>query len=234
MKRFRSMRVAVVGGIVVAALASTAAIVAAQTPAAGTTSTGTSFLARVAQKLGISTTTLETAVKSSAADEVNARVQAGTLTQAQADQILQRIANAPAGSFGFGPRFGMRGPGGPGGVADPAALAQFLGISADQLRTESQGSGATLTSIAAAHGKSVADLKAFLTAQAKAHLSQDVANGRLTQAQADARLAQMTQDLDQIISRPLPLAHDGLGGPPPLAPSGATTPSGSQTPATVQ
>ena len=122
MKILGKWKLLVVGGMLAAAIASTAAVVAAQTPAAGS-STGTSFLSRVAAKLGIDTSTLENAVKSSATDQVNEQVQAGTLTQSQADQMIQRIQNTPEDAFGFGPAFGQgHGPGDHGPVTTgPAA-----------------------------------------------------------------------------------------------------------------
>jgi polyhydroxyalkanoate synthesis regulator phasin len=216
-KTLGKWKVAIVGGLLVAAIASTAAVVAAQTPVPGTSTTGTSFLSRVAAKLGIDTGTLETAVKSSATDQVNEQVKAGTLTQAQADQILQRIQNAPADALGFGPGFGRggHGPGdrGPGGFMDQAGLAQFLGITTDQLRTELQATNATLASVAQAHGKTADQLKAYLTTEMKTHLDQEVTEGDMTQAQADARLAQMTQNLDQMINSAPPAGHDGFGDP---------------------
>lgn len=240
MKTLGKWKMAIVGGLLVAAIASTAAVVGAQTPVPGTSTTGTSFLSRVAAKLGIDTGTLETAVKSSATDQVNEQVQAGTLTQAQADQILQRIQNAPADALGFGPGFGPggHGPGdhGPGGFADRDALAQFLGITTDQLDTELDATNATLASVAQAHGKTTDELKAFLTSEAKTRLDQDVAAGRITQSEADARLAQMTQNLDAMINNPRPAGHDGFGGPgrdggmgAPAAPDASPTATSSAT-----
>ena len=118
---------------------------------------GTSFLDRVAQKLGIESSTLQNAVNSAANDQIDEQVQNGDLTQQQADKLKQRIAN------GQGPWF--NGPGGLGRVAaamgmrlrrsDSACwaltqtkLADFLGISTDQLKTELQAQGATLATVA--------------------------------------------------------------------------------------
>lgn len=195
-----------------------AGAVMAQTPVPGTSTTGTSFLSRVAQKLGIDTPTLENAVKSAKSDEIDARVASGDLTPAQADALKQRIANAPADEPFFGGGFGERGGHmGRGGFGDPTALATFLGITPAQLRTELDASGATLATVAQAHGKSRDELKAFLTDQAKTHLSQEVTEGDITQAQADARLADMTANLDARIDSTMPADHghgpDDMGGP---------------------
>ena len=201
MNRIGKWWLAVAGGLVLTGIVGAGAVMA-QTPVPGTNTTGTTFLSRVAQKLGLDTATVETAVKGAKTDEIDARVANGDLTQTQADRIKQQIANAPAGApifgGGFGDHGGHRGPGGPG---EPAKLAAFLGITADQLRTENGATGATLATVAQAHGKSRDELKAFLTAEAKTHVDQEVAGGELTQAEATTKLADMTANLDQMIDR---------------------------------
>jgi uncharacterized protein YidB (DUF937 family) len=233
MNRARKWWIAVAGGLALAGILGAGAVMA-QTPVPGTSTTGTSFLSRVAQKLGIDTPTLENAVKGAKTDEVDARVASGDLTQAQADQIKQRIANEPAGAFGFGSGPGDRGPGhGRGGFADPQKLATFLGITADQLRTETGASGATLATVAQAHGKSRDELKAFLTTEMKSRVDQEVANGELTQAQADTKLADMTSKLDQMIDGTGHPGHGpdygmrGFRGLPPVAPDASPSPAAS-------
>jgi uncharacterized protein YidB (DUF937 family) len=214
MKRLSKWWIAAAGAAILAVAG--AGAVMAQTPVPGTSTTGTSFLSRVAQKLGIDTPTLENAVKSARTDEIDARVASGDLTQAQADALKERIANAPADA----PFFGFGGPGGHGrmernGVGDPQALADFLGITPEQLHTELSADGATLATVAEAQGKSRDELKAFLTEQAKTHLDQEVADGEITQAQADVRLADMTANLDTRIDSTAPVGpgrgHDGMG-----------------------
>ena len=111
--------------------------------------------------------------------------------------------------FGFGFGFGFFG-------ADASKLADFLGISQDQLKTELRADNATLASVAQAHGKSRDDLKNFLTTQMKTRLGQAVTAGRLTQAQADQRLAAFTANLDKMIDR------TGKGGPGPARQRGAS------------
>lgn len=237
MKGIRRWHLWVIGAVVTAAVIGTAAGVMAQTPVPGVTGTSPTFLERVAQKLGIDVGTLRDAVKSSANDVIDEKVQSGDLTQAQADQLKERVANAPDNAFGW-PGFGPRGFGKHGGWMrgfDGAALAQFLGISTDQLQTELRADGATLASVAQAHGKSRDELKAFLTDQAKAALDQAVKNGALTQAQADSKLADLTANLDQIIDGTMPCGGGHFRGPfwggPPQAPAtpssgGSLTPPG--------
>jgi uncharacterized protein YidB (DUF937 family) len=197
---------AVAGVAVVAAVG--AGAVMAQTPG---TSTGTSFLDRVAQKLGIDTPKLQNAITSARTDQIDAAVANGDLTQKQADALKQRLSQAPNGGAvpGFGGRgFGGKGFGGPGGVGPgfgfslrsaSTQLAQFLGITEAQLKTELSASNATLATVAQAHGKSRDDLKTFITNTAKSTLDTSVKNGDITQKVEDNALSQLSQHLDQLI-----------------------------------
>jgi hypothetical protein len=149
---------------------------------------GTVFLDRVAGKLGIDSAALRDAIKSSAGDEIDERLAAGELTQEQAEAAKERIANAPDDAL-IG-RGGGRGPGGPGhvhGFFAKGELAEFLGITAEELRTQLQADGATLASVAQANGRSRDELKAFLTSELQGHLAEAVADGRITQEQADEK-----------------------------------------------
>lgn len=234
MKGMRKWHLWVIGVVVAVAVIGTAAGVMAQTPVPGVTGSGQTFLERVAQKLGIDAGALREAVRSTANEDIDARVQSGALTQAQAAQLKQRLANAPDNVL-VGPGLGRHGFGKHGGWMrgfDETALAQFLGISADQLRTELQADGATLASVAQAHGKSRDELKGFLTDQFKAELDQAVKDGAITQAQADSKLANLTANLDQMIDSAMPCGGGGhfrgpfWGGPPP---AGSTSSSGAGT-----
>lgn len=229
---------AAAGGLVLTGIVGVGAVMA-QTPVPGTSATGTTFLARVAQKLGIDTATVETAVKSAKTDEIDARVASGALTQGRADLIKQQIANAPADAPIFGGGRGDHGGHrGPGGIGDPAKLAAFLGITADQLRTENSATGATLATVAQAHGKSRDELKAFLATEAKTHVDKEVADGELTQAEATTKLADLTANLDQMIDRiggpgrgpGGPGGHGGRGGDGPGYYGAPQTPGTTQTP----
>jgi polyhydroxyalkanoate synthesis regulator phasin len=179
-----------------------AGAVMAQTPGTGD---GKTFLDRVAQKLGIDTPKLQNAIKDARNDEIDEAVQNGDLTQEQADALKQKLDQAPGdGEFGFG--FGhMRGRGAFGKafgfhMRDGAEkLAGFLGISQEQLRTELSADGATLASVAEAHGKSRDELKAFIKDATKATLDEAVKNGDITQEQADTALSTLDSHLDQMI-----------------------------------
>jgi hypothetical protein len=130
-------------------------------------------------------------------------VQAGTITQAQADAVTNALQDARPAMDDRGP---WGGPRGRIGVAlDEAAKA--LGIDLDELRTELR-SGKNLAEIAAAHDIDVQQVIDALTAEAKAKLDAAVTAGRITQEQADSRLAEMTSRLEDLVNQPLP-----TGGP---------------------
>jgi polyhydroxyalkanoate synthesis regulator phasin len=106
-----------------------------------------------------------------------------------------------AGSSG-GPSPSGPNPGGPhrGGPPGSASVATYLGLTADELRTQLR-SGKTLAQIAAAQGKTVAGLQATMLADAKTHLDQAVADGKLTAAEAATRLADLKSHLDEIVNQ---------------------------------
>ena len=96
-------------------------------------------------------------------------VEAGRITQAQADEMLQRAQNAPGlPGLGFGPR-GDHGPGfghGPRGAVFDKVAAK-LKLTEQQLHDRID-SGKTLAQVAKAQGVSRADLIATITAALKA------------------------------------------------------------------
>lgn len=216
----RKWLIAAGGAVAVVALG--AGVVMAQTPTGN--GTGSTFLDRVAQKLGIDTPKLQKAITDTRNEDVDNAVTNGDLTQKQADALKRRMENAPGfgergfGPKGFGPHGGSEGFGfafGPG-MGDMhqklADLADFLGISTDALTTELRADGATLATVAEAHGKSRDQLKTFMTDAAKARLGEAVGNGDLTQKRADEMLAMLNDTLDKMIDGNFPIFRHGFRG----------------------
>jgi hypothetical protein len=165
-----------------------------------------SFLDDLAHNLNIDRNTLNTALQKTATDELNQAVSSGMITQSQANQIEQAIANGnfPLGLGGLG---GLeRGAGGFMGLqnvmqaaqqAAQSALSQALGgETADQIRAELQA-GKSPADIAAEHNTTVQAVESAVQTAVlnavKPVLAQDVQNGTITQAQAD-RITQMIQN----------------------------------------
>jgi predicted XRE-type DNA-binding protein len=124
---------------------------------------------------------------------------------------------APRAAFGGGagaPAFGLRGGphlGGPGLHGGLDAAAAYLGLTEDALHTQLE-SGKTLAQVAQAQGKSVAGLKDAIVADAKSHLDDEVAAGRLTQAQASQLLDELKSHVDDLVNGTLPMRPGGPGG----------------------
>ncbi|HUR13755.1 MAG TPA: hypothetical protein VM097_04600 [Mycobacteriales bacterium] len=166
-----------------------------------------SFAAETATTASQRLTELKSALKGLVSD--------GTLTQAQADKVATTLdAALPQG-----------GPGGPGGHHGGRGLdeaATVLGMTVDELRT-ALGTDTSLADVAKAKGISKATLISKLVAAAKAHLATDVKAGRLTQAQADARAAELKTRITDMVDRVgMPTGHGGPGGGGP-APSTSST-----------
>lgn len=107
------------------------------------------------------------------------------------------------------------------GQAVTAAVAKALGLTEQQLFTQLQG-GQTVAQIAQARGISTATLHTAAVEALKTGLATDVKAGRLTQAQADQRIAQAQADANFGLN----FGRGGRGG----GPSGQTN----DTPDTAQ
>jgi hypothetical protein len=88
--------------------------------------------------------------------------------------------------------YGMGGYGYAGSM--PSLLAEALGMTTEELYA-AQTAGQTVAEIAAAQGVELADVVAAVVAPRAERLAQSVADGYLTQEQADAMLAAMTEQM---------------------------------------
>lgn len=157
-----------------------------------------------------------------------------TLTQAQADKVASTLEAAGVGKGGPGGPGGHGGFGGFGRGADLSTAATALGLSEDDLRTALQ-SGKTLAQIATAQKVSVDTLIAALVKAEKAEVAKAVTDGKLTQAQADERLKDVTKRVTDRVNSTRPArpeggrgGHGGPGGPdstPSATPSASATTS---------
>ncbi len=184
------------------------------------------FLSRLAENLGITEAKLQEAIDQTSVDIVNEKEAAGDLTEEQAAQIRERIESGEGLPF-FG-RFQFdfsKGFGRPGVASD--AVADFLGISVDDLRT-ARADAQSLAQIAEANGVSRADLIAFLAGQTEQQLAEKVEEGKLDQARADEILLRFQEGVDDFVDQTEPLRqhrrrHHGLPLHEEMTPEAETT-----------
>ena len=85
-------------------------------------------------------------------------------------------------------------------------VAKVLGVTAEELKTELATK--SLADVAAAKGVDITKVTDALVAEFKAHLDEEVASGEHTQAEADAKLAEFTTRVTDMVNNVRP-----AGGP---------------------
>ena len=219
LNRLATKRTLVVGAAVLAVCVGAGAAIAATKDVFDPKEEQEAFQAAVAEKLGVTTEELQDAYKAATLEQLDAAVEAGRITEEEADAIRERIE---AGDF-LGPHFGfgfkgLHIEGGPGldGAAD------YLGLTEAELH-ERLRNGQTLAEIAEAEGKSISGLKQALVAAAKDRLDQAVEDGRITAAQRDELLERIEAKIDALVNGEPFLEKHGpgfghrFGGSPPGA-----------------
>lgn len=137
----------------------------------------------------------------------------GTLTADQLTAVVDALVDARPGDGG-------RGPGGPGGHGGHGhgrggpgldAAATALGITTDELRTALSDGTTTIAAVAAERGVDVQTVIDAMVAEVSAHLADEVAEGDLTQDEADARLAEVTTRITEMVNTARPARPDVTG-----------------------
>lgn len=100
-----------------------------------------------------------------------------------------------------------------GAGIDLQTAAQALGMTEADLQNELQG-GKTLAQVAQEKGVATQTLVDALLAEPKADLAQQVTGGKITQAQADQILADLTDRIQTLINSGQPGRSGGWSGPP--------------------
>ena len=104
---------------------------------------------------------------------------------------------------------GMRG--GPQGQSkDVAAIAAVLKLTEAELKTQMQ-SGKTLAQIATTQSVSVQSVINVLVAGMQAHIAEELASGKITQAQATTKLAGVTAKATERVNSVQPARGEGNG-----------------------
>jgi len=151
----------------------------------------------LAKNLGVSVDDLKAAEKAARDQLIDEQVAAGKLTAEKAAKLKemppgQLLRGALAHGRGHRVRAVI------GNILD--AAANVIHISRDVLVQELQ-QGKTIAQVASERGVSRDALKQGIVTAEKAKLNQAVANGKLTQAQADKLLQGLTNRVDKIIDR---------------------------------
>jgi hypothetical protein len=177
----------------------------------GSKRTNREIIATAAADLGVSAQELRDALQSASGEQVDAALEAGAISQEQAEAMRDMIES------GRWPFLGVPGPhllGGPGrpvgplGFAAPlhpdlfAAAADYLGLTEAQIRTR-LSNGRSLAEIARAEDKSVDGLVDALNARRRATLQAEVEGGRLTDAQRDEILECTEERVREFVHRGL-------------------------------
>lgn len=139
-------------------------------------------------------------------DELQALVDDGTLTAEQADAVAAHLAAQMPERRGGpgGPGHHGRGPGRHPGM-DGEVVAELLGIDAVELRAALR-EGQSIADLAEANGVDVETVIDALVDEAERHLDLAVEDGRLTEAEADERLADITERITDRVNGERPLA----------------------------
>lgn len=150
-------------------------------------------------------------------------VQSGTITQAQADAITQKMDEWRAAN----PRPDHGGKGGAMAGAKLDEIATALGTTVEDLQAKLQA-GQTLRAIA---GDKVDALTTLLTTNANARIDAQLADGKITAETAATMKAQVAAKVQEMLDRTGPVGGGrGPGGHRGGAPAGAPT---AQAPATT-
>ena len=158
-------------------------------------------IADVASAKNVSLDAIVSAIVADQTTTLKQAVTDGKITQAQADTLLANLkATLPgqlqvkevagiSGGKGFGGDHGGRGGRGGFGGANLTVVAKALNMTEADLRTEVQA-GKTIADVAKAKNVDLSTVSAALLADEKARVAQAVTDGKLTQAQADTKLAE--------------------------------------------
>ncbi len=137
---------------------------------------------------------------------LNQLVSGGTISTTQEAAILNAWQqylqkHPPMHRFGSSPRGGF-------GFQGLSVIASMLKLTPQQLRTDLYN-GQTIAEIAQHQGVTLSTIKAGVINQVKARLDQAVQRGRITQAQENTFLANLSKRLDTLFMSQWPLARAG-------------------------
>lgn len=157
-------------------------------------------LADIAAEQGVPVAELEAALLEAATERIDEALaadridadRAAELKEGLADRISEMVNREPGEGFGRGRGRGFGGAGG-------GEVAEFLGLTTDELRA-AFADGQTLAEVAEAQGVSEDELVAFLLEQLEERLDQAVENGRLDADEVEEKLADAAERIEEHIN----------------------------------
>jgi len=168
------------------------------------------FKAALADILGISVEEYDAAVDKAQEQVVNEAVAEGWLTEEQAELLRWRMDQAPGG-WGMGHGFGRGMRGFFMGDNLLSIAADKLDMKLTELLTELQ-QGKSIADVAKEKGVDTQTIVDAYLAQIKETLDKAVADGRITQKQADYQLQQIEQRVTDQLDNTWPNGGRGFGG----------------------
>jgi hypothetical protein len=182
---------------------------------------GGKSLAAVATAQNVNVQLVIDAVVAKMKAHIAEEVASGELTQSQADAKLAEatvratdmVNRVRLAGMGEG-KHGGKGHGGP--AKSLANVAAVLKLTKAELQ-EQLSSGKSLAAVATAQNVNVQLVIDAVVAEMRAHIAEEVASGEVTQAQADAKLAEVTSRVTDMVNgvRPAGMGegkHGGRGG----------------------
>lgn len=163
-------------------------------------------IATAATNHGVAIEALTAALSNDATAKINAAVVAGTITQTKADEM---IAALPAKIETYINRSEPRRDGGRGErgpkkkelvLVSEKVAAEAIGITEDALEKELE-KGQSIAMVAIANGKTAQEVMDALSSDATTRINAAVADGTLTQTQADAYLAALSTLVSDFVNR---------------------------------
>ena len=159
-------------------------------------------IADLAAEQGVVIESIESAILAQMSEHLAQKVADGEMTQEQADERLanagKRVSERLSQPFEGKPegRAGHR-----GGRLGMAVITEQLGMTGQELRAELQA-GKSIADVAAEQGISLESIESALMDQLSERLAERVANGDMTQAEADEKLAQASARIQERLTQP--------------------------------
>ena len=154
-------------------------------------------VARIAERRGVTVEQLTANVKARLLARIDAAEKAGRVSSERAENLRERVADASLCGATHHVRAHV--------VARGVLLhyaARFLELDREELRAQLPGT--SLAALAEKQGKSVSSLEAAMVAPARVRLAKAVANGKVTQARADAVLDKLETAADRLAKHVFP------------------------------